>query len=364
VLVRNIASGQLSMIREPQVFIPDENQETVEVRRGVNLDDETAVLVRDVTSGQLSLITEKQVFIPDENQEIAEVRTLMRLEDHQTVIIRDREGRYTFRRGSDTDRAFFLQPYAELVTLWWSGGLHKDQRNLKITHIDNRPRYMWYEFDVRTQDNVELVIGTTFFWQIVDVEAMIKMTDDATGNISSHARSTIIQAVSRVTLERFLADFNSLVRDSVIGTNDTFYSERGATIHAVEVRSVACKDPQTQQILMEIIQETTNRLNRLQKQESENEVSLKKLQGEIEAEAARGQLLETRRSHSQTESLTHGEAEANRVRVFLEGLGDGLSTADKLAIFTTLRKQEMLDALSKGKATLYFTPSDVDLTIK
>jgi hypothetical protein len=365
VLVRDLASGEETLIREKQLFIPAANQEVVAVRKGVNIDEETAVLVRNITDGQLRLITAAQVFIPDATQEIVEVRKLIRLEDHQTVIIKDREGRYVFRRGSDAQRSFFLEPYHELLKLWWSSGLHKDSRNLGITHIDNRPKYMWYEFDVRTQDNVELVIGITFFWQIVNVEAMIKMTDDATGDVSSHARSTIIQAVSRVTLERFLADFNNIVRHAVIGNpDDLFYAERGVTIHAVEVRSVACKDPETQNILMEIIQETTNRLNRLQKQESENEVKLKALQGDIETEIASSQLLATRREHARTVALTQGEAEANRVRVFLEGMGEMLSVEQKVAIFNTLRKQEMLSALAEGNASLYFTPSDVDLSIK
>ncbi len=364
VLIRDTTSGQLSLIREKQVFFAEPTQEIVEIRQGVNVDEKTAVLVRDITNGQLTLVTEKQVFIPSATQEIVEVRDLIRLEDQQTVIIKDREGRYIFRHGSDTSRSFFLQPYEELVTLWWSSGIHKDRRELRLTHIDKRPKYMWYDFDVRTQDNVELVIGLTFFWQVVDVEAMIKMTDDTTGDVSSHARSTIIQAVSRATLERFLAAFNHIVGDAVLGnTDDAFYRERGVQIHAVEVRSVACKDPETQRILMEIIQETTNRLNRLQKQESENEVKLRRLQGDIETENTRGQLLSIQRDHARVEALTMGESESEKVRIFLEGLGSNLSMDQKIAIFNTLRKGEVLASLAKGNANLYFTPNDVDLKI-
>jgi hypothetical protein len=55
-------------------------------------------------------------------------------------------------------------------------------------------------------------------------------------------------------------------------------------IEAIEVRSITCKEPATQRILQEIIQETTNRLNQLQKQESENEVSLKRIQGQIDGD--------------------------------------------------------------------------------
>ncbi len=62
---------------------------------------------------------------------------------------------------------------------------------------------------------------------------------------------------------------------------ERFYRDRGMEIKSVEVRSVQCKDAATQRILQEIIQEHTNRINRLQQQESENEVSFKKLQGQV-----------------------------------------------------------------------------------
>lgn len=55
---------------------------------------------------------------------------------------------------------------------------------------------------------------------------------------------------------------------------------------------------------------------------------------------------------------------AERVRAFLDGLGDGLPAADKLALWGTLRKHDALQALSAGSAQLYFTPADVDLSIE
>jgi hypothetical protein len=365
--ILNNTTGQVRVIRgEANVMIEPHEKLLDPVKNGINIDDDTAVLVRDITTGQQTLITEPQVFVPSARQEIIKVRDRIRLEDHEVVIVKDRDGRYSFRKGSDEEnRSFFLEPHSKLVRLHWSSGIHKDKRDLVITHIDTRPKYMWYEFEVRTQDNVELVIGITFFTQIEDVQAMIRMTDDTPGDVCSHARSTIIQAVSKVTLEAFLADFNNLVRDAVLGDGEqSFYAERGVRIRAVEVRSIACKDPETQQILMEIIQETTNRLNRLQKQESENEVRVKELEGAIEAETSRGELLSTRRDHEVMKARTDGEAEAERVLRFFEGLGDGLSMEQKVSIFNMLQKREILDALSKGTASLYFTPSDVDLSIE
>lgn len=349
---------------EATVYLePHEETLSDEPLQGVTIDEHNAVVVRDLTTGQRELITQPQVFIPSPTQFIYTTPRRIRLEDHDTMIIRDRDGKYILRSGQDEERSFFLDPYQETVTLFWSSGIHKDARSLKVTRIDIRPKFMWFEFEVRTQDNVELVIGITFFWRITDVEGMIKVTDDAPGDLCSHARSMIIQSVSRVTLEQFLADFNNIVRQAVIEQEDTFYSDRGMVVHAVEVRSVACKDPDTQRILQEIIQETTNRLNRLQQQESENEIQLKQLHGQIESEQVRGDLLQIQRDHSRTEALIDGEAEAQKVQAFFDGLGD-LPIEEKIALFNTLRKEDMLTAISQGHARVYFTPNDVNLSIE
>jgi len=356
--VVRVVRGEATVYLEPHEETLDEKP-----RPGYTIDEHTAVMVRDIRTGQRDLITEPQVFIPSPMQEVYDVPRLIRLEDHETIIIRDRDGRYIFRSGQDEERSFFLDPYQEAVRLNWSSGIHKDTRSLRVTRIDTRPKFMWFEFEVRTQDNVELIIGITFFWQITDVEGMIRVTDDAPGDLCSHARSMIIQSVSRVTLEQFLEDFNIIVREAVIRDDDSFYDDRGMIVHAVEVRSVACKDPDTQRILQEIIQETTNRLNRLQQQESENEIQLKDLEGQIESERVRGDLLQIQREHSRTEALIAGEAESQKVQAFFDGLGD-LPIEEKVAIFNTLRKRDMLSDLSEGHARLYFTPNDVNLSIE
>lgn len=349
---------------EQTVYLQPTEKMMSKVEKGVNVDDETAVLIRNNTTGQLSLITNKQVFFPAADEKIVEVKKRIRLEDRESIIIKDKDGRYVFRRGSDQERAFFLQPYQEVVKLRWSTGIHKDRRDLVITKMDLRPKFMWYEFEARTEDNVELIIGITFFWEVTDLEKMIAVTDDAPGDICSHARSAIIQAISQVTLEQFLATFNEIIHRAILEGDKTFYDERGIQLHAVEVRSVASKDPATQRVLQEIINETTNRINRLQKQESENEVKMKRLQGDIESEEVRGRLLDIQRQNTQAEGAMTGEMEAKRVRTFLDGLGEDLPISEKVAIFNNLRKHDALKHLSLGNAQLYFTPNDVDLTIR
>merc|ERR1719504_323723 len=107
---------------------------------------------------------------------------------------------------------------------------------------------MSFEFNCRTSDNVELVLEGTFFWQIIDVEVMVKMTGDTTGDICNHARSKFIQLVSKVTLKEFMDSFNKLAA-MVHESDDEFYSQRGVGIHTLEVTAYRCQDASTAHIL-------------------------------------------------------------------------------------------------------------------
>jgi regulator of protease activity HflC (stomatin/prohibitin superfamily) len=355
--------GEAKVYLSPTEFLFESKKE---VQKGIHIDEKTAVLVRDTRSGQLELVTRKQVFIPESHQEIVEVRERIRLEEHEAVIIIDKDGRYQFRQGSDQERSFFLDPYSRLISLNWSTGIDKSKRDLCITKIDQRPKYMWYEFSARTKDNVDLILGITCFWEVSDVKSMILTTDDAPGDLCSHARSLILQKISQVTLEKFLEAFNEIVHGAIFDNDaDTdFYRRRGITLHAVEVRSVTCGDEKTQTVLQEIINETTQRINRMQKQESENEVQMQRIQGEIAAEEKRSKLLDMRRSNARIEGLLAGESESLRVKAFMDGLGDELNSQQKIAIFDSLRRKETFTELSRGSAQLFLVPEGSDLQVR
>lgn len=179
---------------------------------------------------------------------------------------------------------------------------------------------------------------------------MVKTTDDLPGDLCSHARSQIIQAIT--------------LKTPVLEASDEFYIERGAVIHSVEVRSIQCKDLKTQETLQKIIQETTNRLSELLRQESQNEILLKKIQGDKEAEQMRKEFLLMREENQSLEGKTAGLSEACKVKALFEGLGENMSGEQKLQIFMTLRKLDMIDKISAGNSHLYFTPNDVDLSIE
>jgi len=371
VKIMNTATGEVRVIRgEQMVFLgPTEQVLDQGKKSAINVDEEKAVRIRNKKTGKLDLITEKGLFIPKPEEEVEEVQQLVRLADYECVIIKNEKGQLTFYYGDENKRgtkprAFFVPPHSEMNTLCWSKGRRRDQRSLQIQKIDCRPQFMNFEFNCRTNDNVELTLEGTFFWEIADVEKMVAVTGDTTGDICSHARSRFIQLVSKVTLKQFMDDFNAIAAQSY-QADDDFYEKRGVKIHSLEVTRYQCADKSTAKILEEIIQETTNRMNRLQQQESANEVGIFSLQGEIQQENLKGDLITVRQKHKLLEAEGTGKAEAERVNTFMKGVSQNVPELDsRVQLWSTLRKQEMLATVSSGPARLYFTPSDCNLSIE
>lgn len=69
-----------------------------------------------------------------------------------------------------------------------------------------------------------------------------------------------------VTLAEFMESFNDLVKNATTADAE-FYGLRGTRVHRVEVTGYTCADKRTEQTLQEVNQETTNKINRIRKQE-------------------------------------------------------------------------------------------------
>jgi hypothetical protein len=190
----------------------------------------------------------------------------------------------------------------------------------------------------------------TIFWQVSDVAKMIKRTGDPKGDVWYHARSALIQAVSTVTLETFMASFNAIVQQAA-ATDKAFYDERGVVVHNLEVVRYEPKDAETGRTLQAIIQETTNHINRMQQTKSENEVEKEKMAALIDIERSRGGLIREKTANEKLEASVAGEAEGTRLAqstlAFMEQLEksvDDETTRVALLKFFAEQKTEMARA--------------------
>merc|ERR1719387_965693 len=316
VRIMDKATGQIRVERgENIIFLsPTELIMGRRTNEAVEVNREQAVLVLSKETGQHQLITEKGVFFPGPYEEILEVRPLIHVGPHEAIAVRDDQGGFTFHIGSDGEgKAFFLPPHNKVMTMSWSSGSTAADRR-EVTKIDLRSQYMTFNYEVRTSDNVRLRLEGTVFWRVTDVSKMIHATADPMGDVWHHTRSTLIQAVSQVTLEKFMEGFNTIVMNAFQSeAADSFYVNRGVEVQSMEVTRFECIDAKTADVLQQIIQETTNRINRLQEQESENEVAAAKLNAQISLEKQRTELIRTRASNSRLEAEVHGEADGLKV---------------------------------------------------
>merc|ERR1711998_565990 len=374
--------GKLRVERGEARIVPDPLEEVIDahinggVKKAINIDEHHAVQFRNEGTGTVELITAHGLFIPGPYQEDIRVQSKIILENYERMVYKDMTGKFIYVSGDSETRNFFLPPFCEIVEQEWSTDLKKEHDTFeKVWRFDMRPSYMNYEFNCRTIDNVELVVDVSFYWQILDVKAMIERTADAPGDICTHARSMIIQAVSNITLMTFLEKFNDVIRKGAgVGTGDDvvpdpFYIDRGVELLSVEVLQFKCSNPDTDKTLQAIIKETAERLKKKENQKGENEVAISKLEGEIEQEKLNKQLIEIKKSHLKTESRIEGEAEYHKVVAFLGGVtGVGADEVqvpmdEAVGIYQMLRKLDSVKSLSNSNSTLYLTPDDVNLSV-
>ena len=194
------------------------------------------------------------LFFPKAEEEIVEAQNLTAA-DYECMIVKNAAGELNFyygageKRDANKPRAFFIPPHHSIYSLMWSRGRREGDRT---STLDCRPQFMSFEFNTRTSDNVELVLEGTFFWQIENVETMVKMTGDTTGDISQHARSKFIQRVSQVTLKDFMDNFNALATEAQGQEDDEFYTARPHPFARGD--RIQMPDASTARILEQIIQ--------------------------------------------------------------------------------------------------------------
>jgi len=154
--------------------------------------------------------------------------------------------------------------------------------------------------------------------------------------------------------------------------DDAYYEERGVLVHEVSVIRYECSNPSDAQVLQQIIQETTKRMNQLTAQNSKNDVQRASMDGDIELEKQRTKLLEIKAANDKVNAMASGEADglklAASVTKFVEAIGDAVPNATSQTAIGLLKFFEREKTattqtrdLATGKSQLFLTPKDLNL---
>jgi regulator of protease activity HflC (stomatin/prohibitin superfamily) len=374
-------SGSERVVRGPQTFVPTTEETSRNgTERCLFLDTDLAVLVLNRTTGAQHLVTDSGAFAPGPYEEILELRPLIHVLPHEAIIVRDAGGQLTVYSGSDgkdaTGMSLFLPPYCEVMEMTWSDySLPPDDvaQKAQVSKIDMRARHIFFEYGVRTSDNVKLNLEGTIFWQVKNVSKMIFATPDPEGDVWHHARSALIEAISNTTLADFMSGFNGIVMESFgRQAKDGFYVDRGVELQSMELTSFDCADSDTAKILQKIVQETTNRINRLTAQRSENDVNAAALTADITLERQRTDLIKTRAENERLQAQMHGEATGMEIMkgaaTFIGGLNESVPDVESRVELYKLQKElegrnkDTLN-LASGTAHLFLSPQDLNLRL-
>jgi len=244
----------------------------------------------------------------------------------------------------------------------------------KVGSIDLRTQKSFFKYEVRTSDNVKLEVEGTIFWQVADVGKMIVMTADPEGDVWARSRSRLIAAVSNATLADFMVKSNVIVESAFDSqVTDTFFSDRGIRLLSMEMTKYSPVDKHTQDTLQEIIRQTVKRINDLQKQRSENDVTMEMLSADIRLEENRTILIQTMANNSrmlaETAGATAGGKAAHSAGAFFDGLTSSMPNAtERMLLFKSQRMMQSsktdTEQLATGSAHLYLAPKEMDLRLQ
>merc|ERR1719359_28588 len=170
-----------------------------------------------------------------------------------------------------------------------------------------------------------------------------------------------------------MSNFNSIIKQAWNReSRATFYEDRGVEMQSMELTRFDCADEKTALILQEIIQETTNRINRLTAQESENEVRQAALSMDIQLERQRSELIQTRAENERLEAEMNGDAVGMRLMMaastFIGGLNESVpNVTDRVDLYRMHQELNSRNAdtqnLASGSAHLFLTPEDLKLRL-
>jgi hypothetical protein len=365
-------------VGEQVVFLGPTEVKVGDIRKGYHVNSEQALIVEASDTGLQSLYTNPCTYFPSAYENVVAIRPLLRVEPHESVVIMDTDGAFKFYNPdlqTAKGESFFLPPYHSIVTMYWSTGNPDEQDEYEaLTKIDLRAQYLFFSFEVRTSDNVRLMISGNVFWQITDVRKMIRATRDTRGDIWHRARNVLIGAVGAVELNVWMTTLTDIVDGAFEDDRaSSFYDDRGLIIHSMEVAKYETIDASTSAVFEEIIRETTYRINRMEKQNSDNEVAVAKLSADVILEKNRTELLRTRADNQISLSVADGENAglklAKGADVFITSLAAEIpNVTDRLELYKLhqeLMKRNMTSSnLAKGGAQLFVAPQDMNLRLQ
>lgn len=312
--------GDLWMIKGPRDYIPNVEVEILEGRKSIPLDKNEGLYIRNLQTGELRLVRGPQVYLLDPNEELwkkelsPEVWELLTekrdpvaernkhhsnvdeeyhlgaktvkvsKQDEIRVLPRDKTRAVTFNVPQNSvvqihdykarvARTVFgpdlvmLEPEEEFTVLSLSGGKPKRGNVIQALALLLGPDFMTDIFTVETSDHARLKLQLSYNWHFdVDtnddqaVNRMFKVIDFV-GDVCKSIASRVRGAVANEKFDEFHRNSAWIIRNAVFGQDDEGHirdefrvKTNNLVITNIDIQSVEPIDEQTLQSLQKSVQ--------------------------------------------------------------------------------------------------------------
>jgi len=360
-IMRIVSGPDVVMLNPYESIIKDANN--TEIRTAITVNANNAVLVRDTQTGVEELITTPQKYIPAANIDIIEVRKMIKLATYERMVLIDKESKLFFKSG-ETEKGFFLPPFCSILSQRWSTDRNRAiEKNTKVEIFDIRPHDMDFEFSVRSCDNVEIKMVVNVYWNIENIERMVKATSDPPQDICNHVRSQVLSISSKMTTKDLMEYSTSELIKSIYDEDLHFYEMRGVKVSRIDILEKKCADPGVEKTYRAIIDTKIERVGNLEKQRGDNDKRVAEIEGEISIESHRNNLLLQKMKNMDLENRTQGESEGAKIKMFFDGLGTEISLEDKMKIYMETLRSKRIEVVAGNVKQLYVKPDDVGFNL-
>ncbi|MHB8874528.1 MAG: hypothetical protein ACYC8T_12640, partial [Myxococcaceae bacterium] len=241
-------AGDTWIIRGPQTYVPSEKVQLLREITALSLGQGEGLYVRDLKSGNVSLVQGPCQFMPEAHQELHEKRLspeaeailglvapppakatdrtraiVLRIEDNAAVLINDFETNHA--RVEFGPAKVMLRPYEDVSVLDLSGSTPKKPRQLKVIMLRLGPDFATDLFEVATRDHARLRIKLSYKWQFEvegdsDKDKAIFRVNDFVGYVCENLASRIRQVAAENDFETFHKTASTLIRRAIFGADE------------------------------------------------------------------------------------------------------------------------------------------------
>ncbi|AYV76311.1 MAG: hypothetical protein Terrestrivirus5_133 [Terrestrivirus sp.] len=335
-----------------------------EIQDAITVDVNHAVHTRNTETGEESLVVKPQKYVPEApNIQIVEVKELIKLAPFESMILFDREGKLSFKSGEKNVEGFFIPPFCSVMfQLWSTDPDRKIKGNTKVSKFDHRPHDMNFKFSVRSGDNVEINIVVNVYWNIVDLEKMIKTTSDPPEDICNHVKNQILNFASSMSTKEFMEYSVAEIVKKIYDVDSEFYKSRGVHVSRVQILEKRCASDEIERTYRSIIDQKINSARSYEQQMGTNQTEIARIKGLTLIEKENYALLQQKLANLELETETAGRAEGGKIKSFLDGLGD-MPIEDKINIFLQLERTKRIGLVTDKVQTVYLNPTDADFNL-